>query len=439
MRRVSGLAVLRGRDFRLWVLGDAASLTGTMMAPVAVTFALLRHGHGAGDVGLVMMAQSLPLVGFLLLGGVISDRFPRRTVMLSADLVRCAAQALLAGLLLSGSPSLWTYAVIGAVVGAGDAFFNPAVTGLIPQLVDEQRLQEANAIRAVSWSAGSALGPALAGIVLSVAAAGWAIAADALTYAISAACLWRVRPRPLTSPALPGRVLDDLRAGWREFRSRTWLWSIVAEFAGFHVVVWPGLMVLGAVVAKQDLGGAGSWGAILAAFGTGSVLASLVLLRVRPRRPLLAGACGMFPFGLPLLALAVPLSTAAVAAAAFAAGVGIGVFGTMWDTTMQREIPPHLLSRVSAYDWFGSVASMPLGFAVIGPLATVLGLRGTLVLGACWLLATNALIAALPAVRGITAPADASAQGGLAVPAHPAGPGTLDHVAQVVPGPPAQV
>lgn len=436
---MSGLAVLRERDFRLWVLGDAASLTGTMMAPVAVTFALLRHGHGAGDVGLVMMAQSLPLVGFLLLGGVISDRFPRRTVMLSADLVRFAAQALLAVLLLSGSPPLWSYAVVGAVVGAGDAFFNPAVTGLIPQLVDEGRLQEANAVRAVSWSAGSALGPALAGVVLSFADAGWAIAADALTYAVSAACLWRVRPRPMSVPMVAGRVLDDLRAGWREFRSRTWLWSIVAEFAGFHVVVWPGLMVLGAVVAKKDLGGAGSWGAILAAFGTGSVIASLTLLRVRPRRPLVAASWGMFPFALPLFALAVPLSTATVATAAFLSGVGIGVFGTMWDTTLQREIPPHLLSRVSAYDWFGSVASMPLGFAMIGPLATVLGLRGTLVLGACWLLATNAVIAALPAVRGITAPTEPSAQGGLAVPAHPAGPGALDHVVQVVPGPPAQV
>jgi len=207
----------------------------------------------------------------------------------------------------------------------------------------------------------------------------------------------------------------------------------------FSVPAGSAVAVLGPVVANEHLGGAKGWSWVLAAESIGMLIGVVIAIRARPRYPIRLVVLLTFPLAsLPLvLGLGAPLVLGV--AAAFVGGVAVDILVVMWDTTMQREIPPHLLSRVSAYDWFGSVASMPLGFAVIGPLATVLGLRGTLVLGACWLLATNALIAALPAVRGITAPADASAQGGLAVPAHPAGPGTLDHVAQVVPGPPAQV
>jgi MFS family permease len=393
--------VLRERNFRLFFSGYSASLSGSAMVPVALTFAVLNEGHGATDVGYVLAAETVPLVALLLLGGVIADRFSRRLTMLGADLVRFASEGTLAAILFLGRPPLWAFMALAAVLGAGQAFFNPAMTGLLPEMVSRERLQQANALRGIATSAGSVLGPSLAGVIVAVGGAGWAIAIDAATYAVSAACLWTLAIPPKTT-ADQSSLLAQLALGWREFRSRTWLWLIVAQFATFNALSYAPFMLLGAVVAHKQLGGAGAWGAILAVLGAGSVIGGLVAIRLHPRRPLIIAEIGVAFFAAPIALLALPAATALIAVAAGIAGVGLSVFGTLWETAVQQYVPSAVLSRVSAYDWFGSVAFVPLGFLIAGPAAGVLGVRPFLFAAAGWAAVSCLAVLLSPAVRRLS-------------------------------------
>ena len=386
----SRLGVLRERNFRLFFSGYTLSLFGSSMVPVALSFAVLNEGRGADAIGYVLAAETVPLVALLLLGGVTADRFSRRFSMLGADVVRFASEAALAAVLLTGRPPLWILMVLAGILGAGQAFFNPAMTGLLPDMVSAERLQQANALRGIANSAGSVLGPSAAGVIVAVGGAGWAIAIDAATYAVSAACLWRlvIPPRAARGDSsLPAQLAQ----GWREFRSRTWLWLIVVQFATFNAFSDGPFMVLGAVTAHDQLGGAGAWGAILAALGAGSVLGGLATIRLRPRRPLVVAEIGVAFFAAPIALTAVPAPTALIAVAAGIAGVGLSVFGTLWETALQHHVPPDVLSRVSSYDWFGSVAFVPLGYLIAGPAAGLTGTRTLLFIAAGW-----AVVSCLP-------------------------------------------
>jgi Transmembrane secretion effector len=397
-RASGGLGVLGERNFRLFLAGYTASLIGSAMVPVALTFAVLDQGHGVVAVSAVLAAEFVPLVALLLVGGVTADRFPRRASMLTADVVRCASEALLAVALLTGSATLGEMIVLAGVLGAGQAFYNPALTGLMPQLASAERLQQANAFRGIATSTGQVVGPSLAGIIVAAGGAGWAIAADSATFAISALALLALRFPPQPTPQRHSLV-SELAGGWREFRSHTWLWVIVAQFATFNALTVAPFMVLGAVVAHDRLGGAGAWGAILASLGAGSILGGLIAARIRCSRPLIVATLGAAVYALPVALIAIPASTVAIALAAGAAGIGLSIFDALWETTIQREIPSQTLSRVSAYDWFGSIAFVPLGFLLAGPLSTLLGIRATLFLGAGWAAASCALVLSNRSVR----------------------------------------
>ncbi len=392
------LGVFGERDFRLFFTGYTTSLVGAAMVPVALTFAVLQEGRSTADVGYVLAAETVPLVLLLLAGGVIADRLSRKTVMIAADVVRCVSELLLAGLVLSGSPPLWVFMVLAAVIGAGQAFFNPALTGLLPLIASPARLQQANALKGVAGSTGQIVGPAAAGLIVAAGGAGWAIGIDGASYAVSALCLARLHlpTRPVPQPQ---SFLVQLRTGWREFSSRTWLWVIVVQSGLFHLLVYAPFMVLGAVVSNTTLGGASAWGLILTAQGAGSILGGFAVLRARPRRPLVTATLGTFAFAAPVALLALRAPVGAIAAAAAVSGIGIAVFGVLWDTTLQRHIPAAVLSRVSAYDWLGSVALIPLGYALTGPLAAALGTTGTLWLAAAWTVLGSATALAVPSVR----------------------------------------
>ena len=397
--------VLAERDFRLFFTGYTTSLVGAAMVPVALTFAVLNEGRSPADVGYVLAAETVPLVVLLLAGGAVADRLSRRAVMISADVVRCVSELLLAALVLTGSPELWVLMILAGVIGAGQAFFNPALTGLVPLVASPRRLQQANALKGVATSTGQIVGPAAAGLIIAASGAGWAIAIDGATYAVSALCLAR-----LHLPAQPASRREtfvvQLRTGWREFRSRTWLWVIVTQFGLFHLLVYAPFMVLGAVVAHSTLGGAAAWGYILAAQGGGSILGGLAVLRARPRRPLVTATLGTFAFAGPVALLALRAPAAWIAAAAFVSGIGIGIYGTLWDTTLQQRVPAAVLSRVSAYDWLGSVALIPLGYALAGPLASALSVTGALWLATAWAVLGSAAVLAVPSVRRLRAAPD---------------------------------
>jgi predicted MFS family arabinose efflux permease len=228
----------------------------------------------------------------------------------------------------------------------------------------------------------------------------------AATHAVSALCLARLR-LPTMPPARRETTAGQLRTGWVEFRSRTWLWVIVTQFGLFHLLVYAPFMVLGAVIASTTLGGPAAWGFILTAQGAGAILGGIGVLRMHPRRPLVAATVGTFAFAGPVALLAARAPTGAIVAAAVVPGAGIAVFGTLWDTTLQQHIPAAALSRVSAYDWLGSVALIPLGYALTGPLASTPGVTGTQWLAAAWTVLGRATAIAVPAVRRLHTPPQA--------------------------------
>jgi MFS family permease len=371
-----GVSVLRLRDFRLLFAGQGVSVLGDRMVAVALAFAVLELGGSASEVGLVLAASWTPLVLTVLAGGVVADRTSRRAVMVAADLVRIASQGTMAALVITGAAEIWMLAALAGITGAATGFFNPASTGLLPEVVPENELQPANALRATAVSGSEILGPLLAGVLVAAAGAGWAIAVDAATFAASAACLSMLRP---PRRELPERTsfFTELRYGWTAFRSRRWVWTFVAYFA-FSNMLWGAWSSLGPIVADRDLGGAAVWGTVLGAIGVGALVGSIMATRARPRRPLVFVAALEGLFALPLAFLAAGAPAPLLAVGAFLSGLGMMLGMSVWESTLQRHIPADSLSRVASYDWFGSYAFYPLGLALWGSVAGAIGLHTAL-------------------------------------------------------------
>ena len=375
MRRSS--APLREREFRLLFAGRTVSLVGGAIAPVALAFAVLDLTGSKTDLGLILAAREIPLIVFLLAGGIWADRLPRNVVMVGANLISGLAQAVTALLLITGRAEIWHLAALAAVNGGSSAFFFPASAGIIPQTVPASLLQQANALLQLAMNTAMIGGAALAGFLVAGFGPGWAIAVDAVTFLLAAFLIALMRlPDVVREQA--SSFVQDLSVGWREFRSRTWLWSIVLQFSLLLMSVMGAFLVLGPVVADEELGGPKAWGAILTGWSAGLVLGGVIGLRFRPRRMLLAATFGILALPLPLIALGFPLSVPAIAAVAFVSGVGNEMFGLLWHTTMQQEIPADKLSRVYSYDALGSLGLAPVGYALAGPAAEAFGVRATL-------------------------------------------------------------
>jgi MFS family permease len=393
------LAPLREREFRLLFLGRLTSLLGSAMAPVALAFAVIDDlGGSASALGLVLAVGWVPQIVFILLGGVLADRLPRHRVMVASDTVSGCAQLAAGLLLLTGSAELWHLIVVQVVRGTATSFFFPAATGLVPQTVSPQRLQEANALLRLTQSGTSIVGAAAGGLLVAALGAGWAIAFDGLTYLAGGLVLSLMRIAG--SGRMPGsNTLRELREGWREFSSRTWLWVIVAAAAFGNAATMCGYVVLGPIVADRELGGPAAWGAIVAAGAAGLIVGGVVCLRLRPQRYLLAGTSALLLVALPLLALATLQPTVVVAAAAFASGFGLELFGVFWETALQQHVPLDRLSRVSSYDALGSFVFIPIGQTVAGPLSDALGVAETQLLCAGVVVATTVGALAVADVR----------------------------------------
>lgn len=389
---------LASRNFRLLLACDVISDLGSAGAAVAVPFAVLKISGSPSDIGYVGASSLVAMMVFLLLGGAVADRLPRHQVLIAADLVMAAAQAVSAVLVLAGAARAWQLAVLAALRGAGFGFFMPAAQGLLPQTVDGSQLSQANALSRVGANAAQISGAALGGVVVGLAGPGWGLAGDSASFVVAAALRAGMRFTALP-PAEPSHLLHQLREGWREFIARRWLWTIVLQFSFLCAVTFATIGVLGPLAAKGHLGGASGWGAIMAAFAAGSVLGGILMIRIRFTRLLLAG---LLP--LPLTAawqftLAADVRLPVVCVAAFATGICAEIFGVNWATTMQQEIPPHLLSRLSAYDILGSQALAPAGTAVAGPLAAAYGTRTVLAVGGVLIIAITVPVLLVPEVR----------------------------------------
>jgi MFS family permease len=396
----SRLGPLDERPFRRLWLGHGISTAGDMLVPVALAFAVLGIGGSATDLGRVFAGSVLARVTLTLVGGVWADRLPRQLVMLSSDLARAASQGTVAALLITERAEVWHLLVASVVYGSAAAFFNPASTGLLPSVVSPNRLQQANALMNLTRGTAYVGGPALSGVLVAGVGSGWVFAIDAATFVASAAFLASLRV-PRTAMHVRKRFLADLTEGWTELRARTWAWACIAFFSIFNLAI-AFFYVLGPVVSEEELGGASDWGLIMAGAGVGSLLGATLALRVRPRRPLLFGLSLSLMAPLQLFALAGPAPVAMIALAALLGLAAVYVGNALWLTTLQERVPPHALSRVTAYDWMGSELFMPLGYVIAGPLAGALGRDATL-LGAGSVLALASLaVVSVPSVRNLS-------------------------------------
>ena len=398
---MSRLGPLTEPQFRLLFLGRAVSFLGNAVAPVALAFAVLDLTGSKSDLGLLLAARSLPQVVFILIGGAFADRLPRHHVMVASSVVSGLSQASIAVLLLTHYAQLWHMIALSVVNGTSTAFFFPASSGVIPQTVPRELLQQANAVLRLALNASSIIGAALGGIAVAAVGPGWAIAFDGATFLLGAAFIGAMSIRAAEREEVT-TLLAELRDGWREFRGRTWLWAVVLQFSVVNAAEVGGQNVLGPVVAKDRLGGPAAWGTILAAEAVGLVLGGLIALRFRPRRMLLVATFGILVMPIVLVALALPAPLPVVIATALVAGIGIETFGVLWDTTMQQEIPQAKLSRLYAYDMLGSIMFVPIGLAVAGPLAEAIGVRDTLWAAFACIEVVTLAVLAVPEVRNLT-------------------------------------
>lgn len=324
------------REFRLLFLGRTTSFIGNAFANVALAFAVLELTGSKADLGYVLAARAIPQVIFLLVGGIWADRMPRHLVMVSSNVVSGLSQSAIAVLLLLGHAQIWQLMALAAVNGTSSAFFFPAAAGIVSQTVPRSMLQSANAVLRLGQNSSWIVGAAIGGLVVAATSPGIGIAVDAGTFFLAALFTGLINlPRELRMEA--SNFFAELGEGWREFSSRTWLWVIVLQFGFVNAVEQGTQSVLGPAIAKEHFGGAAGWGLVLTAQSLGLFAGGLILLRLRPRRLLLAATLGVLltiPF---LLALAGPLPLVAVIGLAAVAGLGIETFGIMWDTTMQQR------------------------------------------------------------------------------------------------------
>jgi Transmembrane secretion effector len=392
------LGALRERDFRLLFAGTMITTVGDRIAGIALAFAVLDISS-ATALGIVFAVrqgvQALVVVG----GGVISDRLPRNLVLAGASIVQGAAQAATAACVLADVGGVGAIVALQAVYGLGLGLVIPAEVGLVPQTVSAERLQQANALQGLTRNLVGVLGPAVGGAVVVAGSPGIALAIDAASFVVCAELLRRIRIARREVAETPG-FLSELREGWAEFTSRTWLWASVVLF-GIGNFVATGWIVLGPAIANERLGGAGPWAAILTAGGVGAVVGSVVAIRIRPRRPLVACVLAATLISLQTLALALSAPAWVVAVASFGGGLGIAVHLTLWFTVFQQQVPERAQSRVSSYDALGSFVLMPIGMAIVGPVSDAIGITETLWLAVVVMWASFGAILALPSVWAI--------------------------------------
>jgi MFS family permease len=380
--------------------GPAISSFGNSLVPVALAFAVLRDTGSATDLGYVLGSEEVAVLFLYLLGGVVADRLPRRSVMIAADVVRCTGEVTLGLLFVLGHPSIPGICALTAVQGVAGGVFAPAALGLIPAVADNENLQQANMLQSMASNVTSVVAPAIGGILVVTVGGGWAILGDGVTFAVNAVILTALR-LDLPSKKRPTTVIADLKQGWGAFTSRSWYWHVVLSVAGFNL--FAGVYVtLGPVIARRYYGGAGAWATIATVGALGAVLGGAGLMRIRPRHPLRTGIQLSMLWPLIPVALALRLPLPVVCLAASVGFLGVLAFNDLLHTVIHKMIPEDVLSRVVAYDYFFGDLALPIGILLAGPTANALGARGTLAGAGVLVLVVLMATMLVPSVRNFT-------------------------------------
>lgn len=397
-RLPDSLAPLRERNFAWFFASRFTNTLGNTMAMIALAFAVLDLTGSAAALGQVLAAHTVPMVVFLLFGGVVADRFPRTLVLQASNIASGTTQGTVAVLLITGTAELWMIIVLEAVHGLVSAMSMPAMAGMVPQLVRREELQRANALLSMSRGVLTIAGPAAGALLVVTVGSGWALAVDAATWFVAAALLLPVRIPARVRDTAGAGTLAELREGWTLFRTTTWLWVVVLGFGFLNAIHAGAWFTLGPAVAEGTIGKQG-WGYVLSAEAAGLLVMTVVMLRVPLRRPLLHGMLGCALMGVPIFALGAQPELAFLVVAAFVAGAGLEVFGMGWNLAMQEHIDEDQLSRAYSYDALGSFVAMPIGQLVYGPLGEVFGFAEVLQVSGVAYVAIALLVLVSPSVR----------------------------------------
>ncbi|MGW2226884.1 MFS transporter [Streptomyces formicae] len=353
---------LRIPAFRRFVLANLISATGSAMAPLALAYAVIEAGGGAGALGVVLAANTVPTVVFLLVGGVLADRVSRSRLLFGGNLLAAVAQGGLAVVVAGGRATPASIAACGFVSGIAVAFTTPAAQGVVTQLVAPGQLQQANALLRLPTNAVKVVGPVTGGLIVAFGGPAWALGLDAGTFAVAALLLLGLR---LGAPAVASSALADLRAGWRGFWSRTWLWTYTAAGTVLVAAFLAGYQLLGPVTAQEEYDGARTWGFVQGAFSFGLFAGTVVCLRWKPHRLLGVAVAAAGGLALPLAALALALPLPWLLLATALAGVCLDVAGVTWVTALQQHVPTAELGRMSSFNQVGERLAIPLSYLVV--------------------------------------------------------------------------
>ncbi|UUN28813.1 MFS transporter [Streptomyces sp. FIT100] len=393
-------------NFSLYFTARIASMLGDAMIPVALSVAMLSLGYGVSAVGFALAAWMGAFALFVVFGGVFADRFHPRPLMIGADAARSLLMGALAAYFWVGRAPLWFIVGVAALGGTATAMFQPGVSSLVPQVAADPH--HANGVLRVAQGLSTMAGPALAGTLVATVSVAPVFAVVAATFAVSGVCLVALRLPPFVVDR-SASTLANLRTGWDEFRSRSWMWSVILIWWFLGIFVWGPITPLGAA-AIIDAHGKAAFGYAEAAFGAGCVLGGLVAIRVRPSRPLLGGGLAMFLFPLMPLAAALVPALPLLLLGYGVSGIGWAFWGVQWATTVQTQISEDRLNRVTAYEIAGSILAAPFGQAIAGPVSALFTIRDLLLVGTlialCCAIALIAVspVRRLPRVR-VTPPA----------------------------------
>jgi MFS family permease len=402
MDRTASLSLLRLQPYRLYFTARTTSALSEAMMPVALAIAVLAAGYGTGGLGLVMAAQVVMFVVFVMVGGVLADRFGPRPMMAGADLVRFAVQGVVtAALVTTRHPPFGMFLVCAVANGIATGLFQPGLGSMIPTIAPG-RVQQAAGLVSSASALVQVVAAGAAGALIAVSGPQLVFGVDSVSYLVSGICMLRLKLPPRVRPQGPAHWRADMAEGWREFRARTWFWAVIAVFAFLGLAGFGPFGVLSASFLTTRHG-ATAFGVLLAAQGVGSVLGGLTTVRVRPRFPLRTGFLLAYVMAVPMVTLAFDLPLVLTGAAMLVSGWARAVQYILWTTTEQVHVPAPILNRLYAYDVSGCLSLLALGQAVAGPEADLLGVRASMLTSAAAMVVGCTVILAVPAVRRLPA------------------------------------
>lgn len=386
------------RDFTLFFTARSISVLGDhMLVPTTITVAMLKAGYGIAGVGYALAAQMGAMAIFIIFGGVLVDRFTPIRTMITSDAARVVVHSALALSFAVGTPDLWLILALLTLSGVGAGAFQPGIATVIPRVAHD--VQRANAAIRVSESLMMVGGPAVAGVLLALSEVWVVLAIDAATFAISGILLIAMRVRvPRRSQRTT--IRRDFGEGWDEFRSRTWLWSVIVIWMLFTLTVFGPFTTLAQSAVTLEHGES-TLGIVMAMLGLGSVLGGLIATRLRPVRLLRAGAIALTGVPLGPLVVAADLPVTWIAIGYGSLGASLAFWLVMFHTSVQTQIPPDVLGRVSSFEVAGSLIMGPVGRAIAGPVGAWLGIATVLTFSTVTAVVVIVLLLAVPAIRNL--------------------------------------